>query len=277
MIIPNSRTRQSHPARLSRLIAFLVPAVSSPSRRRSAIAHRSARRAALCGGSAIALMIGGAGALAEPTIAPPQDIVFPGDRVAIFIEEAAYRFGVPGSWIRAVMQVESNGDVRAASPEGAIGLMQIMPQTWAELRARYRLGVDPHDAHDNIVAGSAYIRELWERYGAPGFLAAYNAGPARYEDHLATGRPLPAETQAYVARLTPALTSAAIDDVMVVASAARSWTRAPLFTDHPANVSAQSDPHLEPSPAIGADDHPAAFATHSDGLFVTTSHRRSRP
>ena len=59
--------------------------------------------------------------------------------------------------------------------------MQIMPQTWAELRARYGLGTDPYDPHDNILAGAAYIRELHDRYGAPGFLAAYNAGPGRYE------------------------------------------------------------------------------------------------
>ena len=79
-----------------------------------------------------------------------------------------------------------------------MGLMQIMPQTWSGLRLRYGLGANPYDPHDNILAGAAYLRELHDRYGAPGFLAAYNAGPARYDDHLATGRPLPAETRAYV-------------------------------------------------------------------------------
>jgi soluble lytic murein transglycosylase-like protein len=76
-----------------------------------------------------------------------------------------------------------------------MGLMQIMPETWATLRLRYGLGADPFDPHDNILAGAAYLRELHDRYGSPGFLAAYNAGPARYEDHLATGQPLPAETR----------------------------------------------------------------------------------
>ena len=71
------------------------------------------------------------------------------------------------------------GDVRAISPRGAIGLMQIMPETWAGLRQRYGLGADPYDAHDNIIAGAAYLRELHDRYGIPGFLAAYNAGPSR--------------------------------------------------------------------------------------------------
>jgi len=74
------------------------------------------------------------------------------------------------------MHVESAGKVRARSRKGAMGLMQIMPGTWADLRARYGLGADPYDSHDNILAGTAYIRELYDRYGAPGFLAAYNAG-----------------------------------------------------------------------------------------------------
>lgn len=57
---------------------------------------------------------------------------------------------------------------------------------------------DPFDPHDNIVAGAAYLRWLHDRYGDAGFLAAYNAGPGRYDEHLATGRPLPDETRAYV-------------------------------------------------------------------------------
>jgi integrase len=60
-----------------------------------------------------------------------------------------------------------------------------------------------YDPHDNILAAAAYLRELHDRYGAPGFLAAYNAGPVRYEEHLTTGRPLPAETRAYVAPPDP--------------------------------------------------------------------------
>ena len=87
----------------------------------------------------------------------------------------------------------------AVSPKGAMGLMQIMPQTWAELRRRYGLGEDPYDPHDNIMAGAAYLRELHDRFGKRGFLAAYNAGPGRYEEHLATGRPLPSETLSYMA------------------------------------------------------------------------------
>lgn len=102
------------------------------------------------------------------------------------------------------MRAESAGDPSATSPKGAMGLMQIMPETWAGLRARHRLGADPYDPHDNIIAGAAYIRELSDRYGSPGWIAAYNAGPGRYEDSL-DGRPLPAETRAYLAIIAPSV------------------------------------------------------------------------
>ncbi|MEK9285278.1 lytic transglycosylase domain-containing protein [Bradyrhizobium sp. ISRA442] len=116
------------------------------------------------------------------------------------INEASQRFAIPPNWIRSVQSIESAGDVHARSPKGAMGLMQIMPATWAELRERYNLGNDPYDPHDNILAGTAYLRELLDRYGSPGVFAAYNAGPCRYEEHLAGG-PLPDETRAYVAKL----------------------------------------------------------------------------
>ena len=119
-----------------------------------------------------------------------------------YIAEAARRFALPARWVSRVMRIESAGDVRAVSSAGAMGLMQIMPATWKELRVHYHLGHDPFDAHDNIFAGAAYLRELYDRYGSPGFLAAYNAGPERYEEYLA-GRPLPRETSAYVAKLAP--------------------------------------------------------------------------
>ncbi|MCP3406192.1 transglycosylase SLT domain-containing protein [Bradyrhizobium sp. CCGB01] len=119
---------------------------------------------------------------------------------AAFVDEASKRFAIPVNWIGSVINVESARDVQARSPKGAMGLMQIMPATWAELRERYNLGNDPYDPHDNILAGTAYLRELLERYGSPGVFAAYNAGPSRYEEHLA-GSPLPDETRAYVAKL----------------------------------------------------------------------------
>ena len=119
------------------------------------------------------------------------------------IAEASLRFGVPEPWIRAVIRVESAGRLHAISSAGAIGLMQVMPSTYAALRRRYGLGPDPFDVRDNILAGAAYIREMHDRYGRTGMLAAYNAGPGRWEDHVRRARPLPLETVAYVARLAP--------------------------------------------------------------------------
>jgi soluble lytic murein transglycosylase-like protein len=151
------------------------------------------------------------------------------DSVASYVAEAARRFSIPESWIYAVMRVESAGDPRAVSPKGATGLMQIMPATWAGLRARYGLGGDIYDPHDNIMAGAAFLREMYDRYGAPGFLAAYNAGPGRYENHLATGRPLPAETVTYVNRLAPIIGGTSPDRAAFAVPDPHAWTRAALF------------------------------------------------
>lgn len=111
-----------------------------------------------------------------------------------------------------------------------MGLMQLMPETWAALRARYGLGRDAFDPHDNILAGAAFLREMHDRYGSPGFLAAYNAGPGRYEDYRDRHRPLPPETVAYVAALVPFVGDGATDGpVLVAALGPPSWTQAPLF------------------------------------------------
>ena len=121
------------------------------------------------------------------------------------IAEASQRFGVPAHWIRAVMQAESTGDTGALSPKSAMGLMQVMPETYAELRLRYHLGADPYEPRNNILAGAAYLREMHDRFGPDGFLAAYNAGPGRYDDYLKRGRLLPEETRNYVAALAPVI------------------------------------------------------------------------
>lgn len=128
------------------------------------------------------------------------------DRWQDFIAEASRRFVIPQSWIRAVMRAESGGrttlnGMPITSPAGAMGLMQIMPATWAELRARYGFRAGPYDPHDNIMAGTAYLRELYTRYGYPNLFAAYNAGPGRLDAHLFNGVPLPTETTGYLAAL----------------------------------------------------------------------------
>src|SRR5258705_9596813 len=120
------------------------------------------------------------------------------DRFAEFIDEASGRFAVPARWIRAVMQVESAGDQDATSSRGAMGLMQLMPGTWVELSVRYGLGLDPFDPGDDILAGTAYPKEMFDRFGSAGFLAAYHTGPSRFEHHLATNRPLPTDSVAYL-------------------------------------------------------------------------------
>lgn len=124
-----------------------------------------------------------------------------------YIAEASARFGVPISWIERVMQTESRGRTTwqgrpITSRAGAMGLMQLMPVTWSEMRARYGLDSNPYDPHDNIIAGTAYLRLMYDRFGYPGLFAAYNAGPGRYAAHLTSGRALPGETRYYLATLT---------------------------------------------------------------------------
>ena len=138
-----------------------------------------------------------------PSFAEPLDTAIAIDQWRQLIADASQRFGMPEAWIRAVMQAESGGRTMLngrpiTSSAGALGLMQIMPDTYEELRQRYGLGADPHDPHDNIYAGTAYLRELYDRFGYPGLFTAYHAGPGRYGDYLAYGRALPAETLGYL-------------------------------------------------------------------------------
>jgi soluble lytic murein transglycosylase-like protein len=151
------------------------------------------------------------------------------DRLAKFIEEASDRFAVPARWIRAVIQIESGGDEHVISPRGAIGLMQLVPGTWVELSVRFGLGLDPFDPHDNIFAGTAYLREMHDRFGSVGFLAAYHAGPSRYEQHLATGQPLPPDTVAYVAAVEPLLGDEHGERAAFGGRPAVPWRQSPLF------------------------------------------------
>ena len=121
-----------------------------------------------------------------------------------FVAEAAQRFDVPPDWIRAVLWQESRGKPLAVSPMGARGLMQIMPATWDGLRTRHGFGEAPFDPRDNILAGTAYLRKMHDRYrDVSAMLAAYNAGPGRVDEWLRDGRPLPRETRAYIAAILP--------------------------------------------------------------------------
>lgn len=139
---------------------------------------------------------------AQPTVSQPVTRWLP------FIAEAAATFDVPAPWIAAVMQVESGGRTMLGgrsitSSAGAMGLMQIMPATYTELRQRYGLGPNPYDPHDNVFAGAAYLHEMYRRYGYPLLFAAYQAGPARVDTWLFDGKPLPDVTRAYLRNVIP--------------------------------------------------------------------------
>lgn len=214
-----------------------------------------------------------------PSVAPVQREAI-NDPIAASLAEASRRFGMPATWIRAVMQAESAGDVRAVSSKGAMGLMQIMPDTWRELRARYGLGADPFDIRDNIYAGAAYLRELHDRYGTPGFLAAYHAGPGRYDDYLVNSRPLPVETNAYLAAVIPAIDGMLRDD-RLVAPDPLAWTKAPLFVPRAQVVSAGTSAVGQRSIDRTPSQHPiasrSALVAQSDGLFVPAGGRNRKP
>ena len=187
------------------------------------------------------------------------------------VADAARRFGIPEAWIWAVMRVESNGDSRAVSTAGAMGLMQIMPATWASLRARHGLGRDPYNVRDNIIAGAAYLRAMHDRYGnATAMLAAYNAGPGRYDEYLSRGRPLPAETLGYLEKLA-AITGSAGDSQLAAAppSDPFAWRRAALFAVRPNDdPAAPETPPGERTADIRSSVEPAA-----NSLFVALSGR----
>lgn len=158
-----------------------------------------------------------------------------------------------------------------------MGLMQIMPKTYAGLRARYHLGPNPYDPRDNILAGVAYLREMQDRFVSPGLLAAYTAGPDRYERHLATGRPLPLETQDCVAMLMPMIEGRRAESRPAAAFKLFAWLRSALFVPH-ANVA----PNAGRPPLKSQPDQPpivrrvvdlSALAPRSDGLFVRLAER----
>jgi soluble lytic murein transglycosylase-like protein len=197
--------------------------------------------------------------------------------IAVHVREASLRFGIPEQWIWAVMRVESAGRIDATSPVGAMGLMQVMPGTWANLTARHGLGGDAYDPRANIMAGAAYLRQMHDRYGSPGFLAAYNAGPGRYEQYLRGERGLPAETQNYVARLAPMiggdaapLTASSTPAAPNTQPLRPSWTQASLFAVR-STVAEETDA-ATPSVATAQPSRSAPPAP-LNGLFAPVSGR----
>lgn len=193
------------------------------------------------------------------------------DPHAAAIAEASARFMIPEHWIRAVMQAESAGDPRAVSHAGAMGLMQVMPGTWSVLREDHGLGADPFDPRDNILAGTAYLRAMLDRYGTVGgMLAAYNAGPGRYDAFLSEGRPLPAETRAYVAMLAPRLDGTA---PLPSRATGADWREASLFTDRSAAHPLQNSG----SPDAGRPARETGPAAPDPGIFVARPGAETQP
>jgi soluble lytic murein transglycosylase-like protein len=111
------------------------------------------------------------------------------------LERSAARYQLSGELIAAVVWAESRFRPQARSAAGAIGLMQLMPAT-----AR-QLAVDPHNVDENIRGGTAYLRQLLNRYDGDlvRALAAYNAGPGAVDRY--GGIPPFRETRAYVATI----------------------------------------------------------------------------
>ena len=110
------------------------------------------------------------------------------------IAHSAAHHGLPPALVKAVIATESNFNATAVSAKGALGLMQLMPET-ADM-----LGVDPLQVEENVDGGTRYLRDLWDRYGdLTNALAAYNAGPDSVDRYR--GIPPYPETQQYVRRV----------------------------------------------------------------------------
>jgi hypothetical protein len=189
------------------------------------------------------------------------------------------------------MQIESGGRTMLngrpiTSTAGAMGLMQVMPGTFAAMAKRYGLGSDPYDPRANILAGTAFLREMYDRYGSAHFLAAYNAGPGRVDEHLRYGRPLPFETRRYVQMLAPQLlagqdastTGAAAQVQDLTSAAAMRRVAAPAYRS-------RSTAFRSPERAllfVPANDRPSTSDGQPDGqlndaLFVRLTHQDQRP
>ena len=196
-----------------------------------------------------------------------------------YIHEASAKYDVPERWIREVMRVESGGRTEMngmpiTSGAGAMGLMQVMPATFDELRGRYDIGGDPYDPHNSILAGTAYIRELYDLYGNPGFLAAYNGGPGRLDDYLTRNRALPEETRRYVAKIGPYITDSfptrkSTAEVYALNSLPTSIPAGPRYSS-PADASFTPTRVAEPPPVEVAFAPPSATDTAYDAPRRTT-------
>lgn len=123
------------------------------------------------------------------------------ERISGKVAQVSKRYGLPEKLVHAVIKIESNYDQYAVSRAGAMGLMQLMPQTALEMGVKM-----PFDIEQNIEGGAKYLKLMLERYDGDleKALAAYNAGPHRVD--AANGIPAIDETQDYVTKITKMLT-----------------------------------------------------------------------
>jgi len=217
-------------------------------------------------GSVAAVGFGSLAARAQATAQFGQETTARLQVLQPFIDEASDRFGIPEVWIRAVISAESGGRTTVngqpiTSQAGAMGPMQVMRQTYDELRLRYGLGTDPADPEQNILAGTAYLKELYDRFGRAGMFAAYNAGPERYQAYLDGNLPLPEETGTYLAALGNV--ASGIPAEAPLSSASNLFF--PLSGQDPQSTEAQPTPNSntlfvplnaqEPGPAVERKGH----------------------
>lgn len=182
------------------------------------------------------------------------------------VPEAARRSGLSEDVVARVMLAESAGNARIVSPKGAMGCMQIMPATWGYLTSRYNLGAEPFEPRMNVIGGAMYLAELAARYGWPGALSAYNAGPGRYQRYVQGRVALPPETIAYTARLGG--NAAAWPSAV----ATPRWQEARLFVTRPAFEDAAVF-ISKPTPDRGTDELPprnSLFPVHGPSAGGTT-------
>jgi soluble lytic murein transglycosylase-like protein len=139
---------------------------------------------------------------ASPAPTPVAEVPKPTPSPLELADAAAIKYGLPPALIRSVMAAESAGQQKAISPKGAIGLMQLMPETAKDL------GVDPHDPAQNVDGGARYLRDMLVKFDFRLWhaLAAYNAGPGAVEKY----RDIPPyrETINYVNRIDRAYRNA---------------------------------------------------------------------
>lgn len=194
------------------------------------------------------------------------------------IVEASTRFAVPEIWIERVMGVESAGLTMLngkpiTSSAGAMGLMQLMPSTYAALRKHYGFGADPYDPRDNILAGAAYLKAMYVRYGYPLLFAAYLTGPTHLDVYLSRPEGLPSNVVTYVNDIVPG----AISDQEVVSRQSNSsaqQTKNPRANDLffiRSSVPIPGQPEQKNASEIDATGLKSVFAgtDHSASLFVS--------